>query len=196
MSFLKLCSVLSGSVSNFSCKPAQPKLLLLRSNVCLACRLELKWSQDKSIRKVFTCFVCVLMMWSDWGWSLGEGANFYFSWGTKNWVFWHYQLEKAVWYKLFVNLVYTLTLPIHPSTLLGDLWFKVVLSSRIHAAHYAYTKYPLCSRSHLLCSFQSKIHFRTIYRNYNGCLAWPIKYLIVSCILQLTFRTHSSAQPS
>ena len=44
----------------------------------LACRLELKWSQDKSIRKVFTCFVCVLMMWSDWGWSLGEGANFYF----------------------------------------------------------------------------------------------------------------------
>ena len=25
----------------------------------LACRLELKWSQDKSIRKVFTCFVCV-----------------------------------------------------------------------------------------------------------------------------------------
>ena len=24
----------------------------------LACRLELKWSQDKPIRKVFTCFVC------------------------------------------------------------------------------------------------------------------------------------------
>ena len=36
----------------------------------LACRLELKWSQDKSIRKVFTCFVCVLMMWSGWGWGL------------------------------------------------------------------------------------------------------------------------------
>ena len=34
----------------------------------LACRLELS--------KVFTCFVCVLMMWSDWGWSLREGANF------------------------------------------------------------------------------------------------------------------------
>ena len=32
-------------------------------------------------------------------------ANFYFSWGTKNWVFWHHQLEKVVWYKLFVNLV-------------------------------------------------------------------------------------------
>ena len=32
----------------------------------LACRLELKWSQDKPICKVFTCFVCVLMMWSDW----------------------------------------------------------------------------------------------------------------------------------
>ena len=38
----------------------------------LACRLELKWSQDISIRKGF---VCVLMMWSDWGWSLGEGAT-------------------------------------------------------------------------------------------------------------------------
>ena len=96
----------------------------------LACRLELKWSQDKSIRKVFTCFVCVftvLMMWSDWGTCQGntlalervqililaEGLNIEF--------FWHYQVQKAVWYKLFVNLVYTLTLPIHPSTLLGDL---------------------------------------------------------------------------
>ena len=37
LSFLKLVSVfagLSGGVSNFSSKPAQPKLLLLRSNVC------------------------------------------------------------------------------------------------------------------------------------------------------------------
>ena len=25
------------------------------------------------------------MMWSDCGWCLGEGANFQFSWGTKNW---------------------------------------------------------------------------------------------------------------
>ena len=64
-----------------------------RQNYCfwgqmcvLACRLEVKWSQDKSIiSKGFTCFVCVLMMWSDWGWSLEENANFYFSWGTKNW---------------------------------------------------------------------------------------------------------------
>ena len=23
--------------------------------------------------------LCVCMMWSDWGWNLGEGANFYFS---------------------------------------------------------------------------------------------------------------------
>ena len=30
--------------------------------------------------------------------------------------FWHYQIEKTVWCKLFVNLVYTLTIPIHPST--------------------------------------------------------------------------------
>ena len=37
LSFLILVSVLvglSGGVSNFSSKPAQPKLLLLRSNVC------------------------------------------------------------------------------------------------------------------------------------------------------------------
>ena len=37
LSFLKLVSVLvglSGGVSNFSSKPAQPKLLLLRSIVC------------------------------------------------------------------------------------------------------------------------------------------------------------------
>ena len=68
----------------------------------VACRLELKWFlQDKSICKVFTCFVRVLMMWSDWGWRLGEGANFYFSRGTKNWVFWHYQVQKAVWNKTF-----------------------------------------------------------------------------------------------
>ena len=37
----------------------------------------------QSIRTVFACFVCVLMMWSDWGWSLGEGANFDFGWRTK-----------------------------------------------------------------------------------------------------------------
>ena len=37
LSFLKLVSVLvglSGGMSNFSSKPAQPKLLFLRSNVC------------------------------------------------------------------------------------------------------------------------------------------------------------------
>ena len=44
----------------------------------LACRLGMIWSQDKSMRKVFTCFVCVLMMWSDCGWSLGEGGNLLF----------------------------------------------------------------------------------------------------------------------
>ena len=37
LSFLKLVSVLvglSGGMSNFSLKPAQPKLLFLRSDVC------------------------------------------------------------------------------------------------------------------------------------------------------------------
>ena len=33
----------------------------------LAVRLELKWSKDKSICKGFTCFLCVLMTWSDLG---------------------------------------------------------------------------------------------------------------------------------
>ena len=45
-----------------------------------ACRLEFKWSQDKSIRKVFICFVCVCV--DDvirLGVELGEEANFYFS---------------------------------------------------------------------------------------------------------------------
>ena len=75
----------------------------------LTCRLQLKWSWDKSLRKVCTC-LCVLMMWSDcsWRWSLERVQIFYFRWGTKNWVFCNYQVEKGVWYKLFVNLVYTL----------------------------------------------------------------------------------------
>ena len=41
----------------------------------LAHRLELKWSQDKPICKVFTCFVWVCV---------GEGVYFHFSWGTKS----------------------------------------------------------------------------------------------------------------
>ena len=59
---------------------------------------------------IFTCFVCVWMMWSDWGWSLGEGANFISANWLKNSVSWHYQAQKAVWCKLFVNLVCTLWL--------------------------------------------------------------------------------------
>ena len=54
---------------------------------CVFWSVDWNWRLDKSIRKVFTWFVCVLMVWSDWGWSLGEGANFYFSFGTKNWGF-------------------------------------------------------------------------------------------------------------
>ena len=104
LSFQKLGSFLvglSGGMLNFSWKPAQPKLLSWGQMCVLACRLELKWSQDKSI-----C-VCVLM-WSGWGWSLGEARVqilILAELGTKNWVFWHYQIDKAVWYNLFVNLV-------------------------------------------------------------------------------------------
>ena len=42
----------------------------------LACRLELKWSQHKSICQVLcVCNDDVVRL----GWRLGEGANFYFS---------------------------------------------------------------------------------------------------------------------
>ena len=72
----------------------------------LACRLELRWSQDKSMRKVFTHFVCVLMMWSDWGWSLGEGASFILVEGLKIEFFGIIRWRKQFG-TLFVNLVYT-----------------------------------------------------------------------------------------
>ena len=49
----------------------------------LACRLELKWSQDKSIRKGFTYFVCVLMMWSEWGGALERVQIFILAEGLK-----------------------------------------------------------------------------------------------------------------
>ena len=55
------------------------------------------------------------------GWSFGEGANFILAEGLKIEFFWHYQVEKAVWYQPFANLVYTWTLPIRLSTWLGDL---------------------------------------------------------------------------
>ena len=99
------------------------------SQMCvLASRLDLKWSQDKSICEVFTCFVCVLIKWSDWECNVLFSARS----GTTNWVFWCCQVEKVVWCKLFVKLVYTSTLPIHPSTWLRDLWFKVENETLIH----------------------------------------------------------------
>ena len=64
-----------------------------------------------------------------------------------------YQVEKAVWCKRFVNLVCTLTSPIHPSTWLGDLWFKVVLPWQLVMSgnHYLVWKTPLYN--HLLSSY-------------------------------------------
>ena len=40
------------------------------------------------------------MMWSDWGWSLGESAIL--AEGLKIEFSWYYQVEKAVWCQLFV----------------------------------------------------------------------------------------------
>ena len=48
-----------------------------------SCRLELKWPHDKSIRKVFSCFVEKVKIF----------ILAYFSWGTKI-----YQVEKAFWF--------------------------------------------------------------------------------------------------
>ena len=56
LSFLGLGSVLVGLTGDVS-------------------NISLKWSHDKSILKV-SLVLCVLMMWSDCGWSLGEGAYF------------------------------------------------------------------------------------------------------------------------
>ena len=99
LNFLKLGSVSVGLSGN---------VLNFWGLMCvLACRLYVNFH--------LFC-VCVDDMW---GWSLEKGANF--SWRTKNLV------EKAVWCKPFVNLVYTLTSPMDPSTWHGDLWFKVVL---------------------------------------------------------------------
>ena len=55
---------------------------------------------------VFTC-LCV-EVWSDYmGWTL-ERCKSHFSWGAKNWGFWHCQVEGAVWYKCLVNFCYCL----------------------------------------------------------------------------------------
>ena len=64
LDFLKLDSVLVG----FS----EDVLNSTYPNCCSGAKcefwlVELKWSQDKFTDKVFTCSVCVLMMWSDCG---------------------------------------------------------------------------------------------------------------------------------
>ena len=77
LSFLKLGSVLVGfqwGWAGFILRANTAKLLFLRSTVDLSCRLDLKWWLE-----VFTYCMCVLTMWSDNGWSLGEGTNFHFS---------------------------------------------------------------------------------------------------------------------
>jgi len=47
----------------------------------------------------FSLVLCALVMWSNCGWSLGEDANFYFTWGTQDRVLFspHYQ---TIWYRL------------------------------------------------------------------------------------------------
>ena len=71
LSFPKLGSVLVGLTRGgvkFFLKLTQPNWVFeVKCEFWLACRLELKWSQDKSIHEVFTCFVCVLITSLDCG---------------------------------------------------------------------------------------------------------------------------------
>ena len=62
----------------------------------LACGLELKWSQDKSICQVFTCFVYVLMMCQTGGGALQRVQNFILVEGLQIEFFGHYQVRKAL----------------------------------------------------------------------------------------------------
>ena len=77
----------------------------------LACRLELKWSQENPYVLFCVCVDDVVRL----GVEPWRGCNFFFFLpeGLKMSFFWHCQVEKAVWYKLFVNLVYTSNPSIH-----------------------------------------------------------------------------------
>ena len=81
-------------------KSKTTKLLFLRLPV------DWNWSDphDKFMCDVFTC-LCV-EVWSDYmGWTL-ERCKSHFSWGAKNWGFWHCQVKGAVWYKCLVNFCF------------------------------------------------------------------------------------------
>ena len=59
--YCKIFGCFECGCARFTRKPTKPKLAFLRSNVCV-CFGQQTWFevvQDKSIRNVFTCFVCV-----------------------------------------------------------------------------------------------------------------------------------------
>ena len=61
----------------------------------------------------FSLVLCVHWWCGQTGGGALESANVYFSWGSKNWVCWHYQVEKAVWYN--TNVLWILcTLRLYP----------------------------------------------------------------------------------
>ena len=69
------------------------------------CRLELKLSQDKSICKFLIDFCVCVDDVVRLGGALQRVQIFILTEGLKIKFVWHYQLEKAVWYNFFVNLV-------------------------------------------------------------------------------------------
>ena len=59
------------------------------------------------VKFLLNCLACVLTMCQTGGRPLERVQIFILTEGLKIEFFWHYQVEKAVWYKLFANLVYT-----------------------------------------------------------------------------------------
>ena len=126
LSFLKLGSVLSWGCVKFVMKANTTKFLgffffffFFFEIKCVfwpSCRPELKWSQDKC-HLLYVCFDDVVR--------LHGGANFYCSCETKNFCL-AFSSRITSSMQTFVNQMYTLTSPIHPSTRFRDLWLKVV----------------------------------------------------------------------
>ena len=96
------------------------------------CQWPVDWDWSGSCRTnpyvMFLLVLCVCWWCSQpGGGDLERVQIFVLAKGLKIEFFGTIQYRKQFGTKFFANLVYTCTLPIHPSTWLGDLWFKVVL---------------------------------------------------------------------
>ena len=71
---------------------------------------------------VFTYLVCVLTRWSDWV-EPCRGCKFHFRWRTKNWVFWHCQVEGANVLSILCTLCFCPCSRPHVSELCDPLYY-------------------------------------------------------------------------